>query len=71
MNIDVFLTKTFKNEDLQNIVKNFSIRFNENVQKILHPCNIQTLETTHNSTNNSIFVEYTNVEEFLILKKKT
>lgn len=48
VNIDEFIIKNFEN-NLNNILNGFAINFNENVNKIIHKCNIKT----------SIFAVYT------------
>lgn len=68
-NIDEFIIKNFKNQNLVEILNNFALNFNYNVKKIIHTCDINTLNYSNTSISNSIYVENTTeIEIFNILK---
>ena len=62
--------ENFKNNNIKSILKNFATNFKENVNKIIHKCNIKTLYNVEITPQNSIFMENTNEQEiFNILNK--
>lgn len=62
-NIDETILKNFKNINLENILKNFSINFNANVQNIIHKCDTKTIDLTQTPMPNTIYIRYASEEE--------
>lgn len=63
VNIDNFVMKSFNNNTLDNILSSFQTKFQENVNKIIHNCNIKTLQHAESTQQNSMFLSQTNEEE--------
>lgn len=57
--IDKTIRKNFPNESLIDISNNFAHKFDENVQNIIHTCNIKTINYTNtNIEKNFVFRIY-------------
>lgn len=54
-NIDENILKNFKGHNLNTILHNFSTKFNDNVNKIIHICNIKTINILEPTQPNSMF----------------
>ena len=67
--IDETIIKNFGNTNLNNITNGFATKFKENVNNVLHICDIKTINSIGTIAQNSLYLEYTNEEEiFNILK---
>lgn len=68
-NVDALIKKSFPCEKVTDVAKNFAINLNENIQKIVHKCNITTITNANASIPNTIYLDYANESEiFNILK---
>lgn len=66
---DKTIVKSFPNDNIQNITEKFAQQFCENVQKIIHKCDIVTIKNVQTNIENSIFIECSNEEEILNILK--
>lgn len=62
-NVDDVIKKNFKSADLKTITENFAVKFKENVNNIIHKCEIKTLIQTPRIVQNTIFLENTDEAE--------
>lgn len=68
-NIDKTIMKNFSSDNAKEISDNFAIKFNANVQNLLHNCTIKTLPEIYTRTTNSMFMNNaTEHEIYSILK---
>lgn len=67
--VDEIIIKNFKNENLGDIANKFATNFNENVQKIIHPCDIKTIKCDHNRIQNSMFLSHADEDELYNILK--
>lgn len=63
MNLDETLVKNFKNENITNVAQNFATSFNENVNKLIHKCNIKTFYGTEVRIANTIYISHVDEDE--------
>ena len=68
-NIDEIIMKNFKHENISTLLKNFSINFNDNVNKLIHNCNIKTINYVETRIPNSIYLSFTSEEEIYNILK--
>lgn len=68
-NIDDTIKRNFKNENLINVTEKVAQNFQENVQNIIHTCDIKTVSTAKSKTSNTLFLSYTNEEEIYNILK--
>mgnify|MGYP003439892850 CR=1 FL=1 len=73
-NIDEIIMKNFKHENISTLLKNFSINFNDNVNKLIHNCNIKTINYVKTRIPNAIYLsseeEIYNILKTLNIKKE-
>lgn len=68
-NIDDVIVKNFKSEDIAKTVNCFAKNFNENINKIIHKCDIKTLDNNERTQQNSIYITPTSENEILNIIK--
>lgn len=67
--VDDIIVKSFPKENIKNITEKFAQKFCDNVNNIMHICDIKTINNSPINIENSIYIEYTTeVEIFNILK---
>lgn len=67
--VDDVIKKNFRYENLNIVTNNFAIKFKQNVQNIMHDCDIKTLNSTETRIQNTIYVEQANELEILNILK--
>ena len=65
-NIDDNLIRDFKNRNINELLNDFAMNFEENVNKIIHNCNIQTMKSVKIVCQNSLYLDYRNKRKFVI-----
>lgn len=68
-NIDKILIRNFSSNNIQKLTESFAHNFKENVQNILHTCNIKTNTNPHTVILNSMYLNYTNEDEIYSILK--
>lgn len=59
-NIDRIIKRNFSSVSIQDVTDNFALKFNENVKKIVHVCDIKTITNTETVMPNTMYLDYTN-----------
>lgn len=68
-NLDDFIIKSFKNQNITDIINKFAVNLNENVRNIIHDCNIKTITNTDTTVTNTMYVESASEEEIYNILK--